>query len=187
MGRGWSVGPPRPNFGARPIGGNRAAPGGRFVEQDRKTAVTDAFGSVLSAAATATVMEAVALMDEKGLGSVLVRDASGAMAGIFTERDVMRRVVRQGRDPKTTPMSAVMSPDVRHMASTESMVEVLRVMIEHGYRHMLIADGGKPVGVVSIRDLMSAMVLPDQPIAHEGRRGEIRTRALDTAETLRKG
>ena len=143
--------------------------------------------NLLSVAVSATVMEAVALMDEKSLGSVLVRDASGAMAGIFTERDLMRRVVRQGRDPKTTPMSAVMSPDVRHMPSTESMVEVLRVMIEHGYRHMLIVDGGKPVGVVSIRDLMNAMVLPDAPIAHEGRRGEIRTRALDTAETLRKG
>lgn len=142
--------------------------------------------NLLSVSLTATVTEAVALMDEKSLGSVLVRDAAGAMAGIFTERDLMRRVVRQGRDPKTTPMSAVMTPDVRKVPSTESIVEVLRLMIEHGYRHMLVVDGGKPVGVVSIRDLMSAMVLPDAPIAHEGRRGEIRTRALDTVETLRQ-
>ena len=143
--------------------------------------------NLISVTATATVAEAVALMDEKGMGSVLIRDAGGAMAGIFTERDLMRRVVRQGRDPKTTPMSAVMSPDVRRVEATESVAEVLRIMIEHGYRHMLVADGGKPTGVVSIRDLMSWLILPDAPVAHEGRRGIIKTRAEDTVETLRRG
>ncbi len=143
--------------------------------------------NLLSVASTATVAEAVALMDEKGLGSVLVRDAGGKMAGIFTERDLMRRVVRQGRDPKTTPMSTVMTPDVRQVPATESIVEVLRIMVEHGYRHMLVAEGAKPAGVVSIRDLMSWLILPDAPIAHEGRRGEIRTRAIDAVETLKQG
>lgn len=142
--------------------------------------------TLLSVSATAMVTEAVALMDEKGLGSVLVRDASGAMAGIFTERDLMRRVVRQGRDPKTTPMSAVMTPDVRKVSASETVVEVLRIMVEHGYRHMLVADGGKPAGVVSIRDLMRWLILPDAPIAHEGRRGEVHERAKDTVETLRQ-
>ena len=143
--------------------------------------------NLLSVASTATVVEAVALMDEKGLGSVLVRDAAGKMAGIFTERDLMRRVVRQGRDPKTTPMSAVMSPDVRQVPATESIVEVLRIMVEHGYRHMLVAEGAKPAGVVSIRDLMASLILPDAPIAHEGRRGEVRSRAEDAVSTLRQG
>lgn len=143
--------------------------------------------TLLSVAATATVTEAVALMDEKGLGSVLVRNGNGALVGIFTERDLMRRVVRQGRDAKATAMSAVMTPDVRQVPATESIVEVLRLMIEHGYRHMLVADGGKPVGVVSIRDLMRWLILPDAPIAHEGRRGEIRTRAIDAVETLKQG
>lgn len=143
--------------------------------------------NLLSVASTATVLEAVALMDEKGLGSVLVRDSGGKMVGIFTERDLMRRVVRQGRDPKTTPMSAVMSPDVRQVPATESIVEVLRIMVEHGYRHMLVAEGAKPAGVVSIRDLMSWLILPDAPIAHEGRRGEVRARAEDAVSTLRQG
>lgn len=143
--------------------------------------------NLFSVPATATVTDAVALMDEKGLGSVLVRDAAGKMAGIFTERDLMRRVVRQGRDPKSTPMSAVMSPDVRQVPATESIVEVLRIMVEHGYRHMLVADDGKPAGVVSIRDLMGWLILPDAPIAHEGRRGEIRSRAEDAVSTLRQG
>lgn len=142
--------------------------------------------TMLSVAATATVSEAVALMDEKGLGSVLVRNGAGAMVGIFTERDLMRRVVRQGRDAKTTAMSAVMTPDVRKVPASESILEVLRLMIEHGYRHMLVTEGGKPAGVVSIRDLMRWLILPDAPIAHEGRRGEIRERAQDTVETLKQ-
>jgi len=146
-----------------------------------------ASASLFSVSATSTVSEAVALMDEKGLGSVLVRDATGSIAGIFTERDLMRRVVRQGRDPKSTPMSAVMSPDVRKVPTTESIVEVLRIMVEHGYRHMMVSDGGKPAGVVSIRDLMRWLILPDEPIAHEGRRGEVRERAKDTVETLKQG
>jgi IMP dehydrogenase len=142
--------------------------------------------NLLSVAATATVSDAVALMDEKGVGSILVRDGAGKMAGIFTERDLMRRVVRQGRDPKSTPMSTVMTPDIRSVPAGESMVEVLRIMLEHGYRHMLVADGGKPAGVVSIRDLMRWMILPDAPVAHEGRRGVIRTRAEDAVETLKQ-
>jgi len=141
--------------------------------------------NLISIPTTATVAEAVALMDEKGLGSILVRDANGDMAGIFTERDLMRRVVRQGRDAKTTPMSAVMTLDVRQVPATESIIEVLRIMIEHGYRHMLVASGGKPAGVVSIRDLMHWLILPDAPIAHEGRRGVVKTRAADAVETLR--
>lgn len=146
-----------------------------------------ASGSLFSVTVTATVSEAVALMDEKGLGSVLIRNAAGSIAGIFTERDVMRRVVRQGRDPRTTKMSAVMTPDVRKVPSTESVVEVLRLMVEHGYRHMLVANGDKPVGVVSIRDLMHWLILPDEPIAYEGLRGEVRSRTEDTVDTLRKG
>ena len=142
--------------------------------------------NLFSVSATATVTEAVSLMDEKGLGSVLVRDAGGKLAGIFTERDLMRRVVRQGRDPKATPMSAVMSPDVRQVPATESILEVLRIMVEHGYRHMLVSEGDKPAGVVSIRDLMRWLILPDAPIAHEGRRGEIRSRAEDAVVTLRQ-
>ena len=143
--------------------------------------------NLISVTATATVSEAVALMDEKGLGSILIRDSAGAMVGIFTERDLRRRVVRQNRDPKATPMAAVMTPDVRHVPASESLVEVLRIMIEHGYRHMLVSEGGKPAGVVSIRDLMHWLILPDAPIAHEGRRGVIKTRTEDTVQTLRQG
>jgi len=141
--------------------------------------------SIVTIPLTATVFEAVALMDEKRTGSVLVREAGKPVAGIFTERDLMRRVVRLGRDPKATTMKDVMTPDVRSVPMTESTLEVLRVMVEYGYRHMLVMETEtQPWGVVSIRDLMAWLIVPKE-IAHEGHRGVVYTRAADTVEALR--
>src|SRR4249920_3862588 len=83
--------------------------------------------------ATATVSEAVAAMSKREMGSVLIGSTGGAIEGIFTERDVMRRVVGEGRDPKTTKVSAVMSPNVRHVQATATVEEALRLMVVHGY------------------------------------------------------
>jgi len=143
--------------------------------------------SIVTVPPTATVFEAVALMDEKRTGSVLVREAGKPVAGIFTERDLMRRVVRLGRDPKTTPIKDVMTTEVRSVPFGESTLEVLRVMVEYGYRHMLVMETEtQPWGVISIRDLMASLIVPKE-IAHEGRRGVVYTRAADTVETLRQG
>lgn len=143
--------------------------------------------SIVTVPPTATVFEAVALMDEKRTGSVLVREAGKPVAGIFTERDLMRRVVRLGRDPKATPVRDVMTPDVRNVPMTESTLEVLRIMVEYGYRHMLVMETEtQPWGVVSIRDLMAWLIVP-KGVAHEGHRGVVYTRAADTVEALRQG
>jgi CBS domain-containing protein len=143
--------------------------------------------SLVTVPPTATVFEAVALMDEKRTGSVLVREAGKPVAGIFTERDLMRRVVRLGRDPKATPMRDVMTPEVRSVPFDESTLEVLRIMVEYGYRHMLVMETPtQPWGVVSIRDLMASLIVP-KGVAPEGHRGVVYTRAADTIATLREG
>ena len=67
---------------------------------------------LISVAASATVAEAVAVMAEREVGAVLVMNEDGLVAGIFTERDLLVRVVQAGRDPKTTPLSMVMTRDV---------------------------------------------------------------------------
>jgi len=78
-----------------------------------------------------------------------------------------------------------MTPDVRSVPMTESTLEVLRIMVEYGYRHMLVMETEtQPWGVVSIRDLMAWLIVPEQ-IAHEGRRGVVYTRAADTVQALR--
>ncbi len=115
--------------------------------------------NLITAAPEASVAEVAALMTQKGVGAVIIRGASSAIGGIFTERDVMCRVVAERRDPAGTKVSEVMSPNVRQVDADATVEEVLRLMVVHGYRHILIKDGGA-YGLVSIRDLMQWLVLP---------------------------
>ena len=140
---------------------------------------------LLSVPATATVAEAVAMMSKRSAGSVVIKDARGGVEGIFTERDLMKRVVDEGRDPKATPIAAVMSCTVRRVPSSSSVEEALRLMVQHGYRHLLVEEANAVLGLVSIRDLMSWLVLPDEPIAHEGRPGVVKARTEDTIRSLK--
>ena len=155
--------------------------------------ITESVGNVLqrkeinelyAVPATATVAEAVALMSRQGIGAIVIRRPGGPVEGILTERDLMKRVLNEGRDAKSTPVTAVMSPNVRRIASAVSVEEALRLMVVHGHRHLLVEDGGEVQGLVSIRDLMSWVVLPDKPIAHEGRVGVIKARTADAIESL---
>jgi CBS domain-containing protein len=143
-----------------------------------------ALQELYAVATTAKVAEAVQVMSAKSLGAVVVKGPQGAIDGIFTERDLMKRVVNEGRDPKATPMSDVMSGDVRRVAADASLEDALRLMVVHGYRHLLVEEGTAVVGLISIRDLMQALVLPDAPIAHEGRVGVIRARAGEAVRTV---
>jgi CBS domain-containing protein len=139
---------------------------------------------LLAVPTSASVADAVALMSSKGIGAIIVRNPGGAVDGILTERDLMRRVLNEGRDAKATPVTAVMSPNVRRVASDVTVEEALRLMVVHNHRHLLVEDGAVVQGLVSIRDLMSWVVLPDKPIAHEGRVGVIKARAADAIESL---
>jgi CBS domain-containing protein len=134
--------------------------------------------NLITAAPEATVAEVSSLMTEKGVGAVIVRGAGREIGGIFTERDVMCRVVADGRDAAKTRVSDVMSPNVREIGADATVEEVLRLMVVHGHRHILVKDAAG-YGLVSIRDLMQWLILPDEPIAPEGRVGVIRARTAD--------
>lgn len=140
--------------------------------------------NLITAAPDASVAEVAAMMAQKGVGAVIIRGAGGPIGGIFTERDVMCRVVAERRDPAATRVSEVMSPNVRQVDADATVEEVLRLMVVHGYRHILIKDVGG-YGLVSIRDLMQWLVLPDEPVAHEGRVGVIRARTSETIEAVK--
>ena len=123
---------------------------------------------LIAVPASAMVSEAVSRMSEKGVGAILIKNSQNTVDGIFTERDLMTRVVNAGRDAKTTAIGTVMSLEVRRVEGWTSLEDALSVMVVHGYRHLLVEDGGKIKGIVSIRDLMASMVIPDTPMAHEG-------------------
>jgi CBS domain-containing protein len=100
-----------------------------------------------------SVLEAVRRMDEANTGSVVVLEGS-RLAGIFTERDLMRRVVLRGYDVKSTPVSQVMTRDLIFTKPDAAGEEVMSKMTRHRCRHLPVVDGERLVGLVSIGDLM---------------------------------
>lgn len=106
----------------------------------------------------ATVLEAVHLMDEHHAGCVLVVQA-GKLKGIFTDRDVVARVVAAGIDPAKTAVRRVMTAAPETLRPTDSIAYALNLMSLGGYRHIPLVDkGGAPVGVVSVKDIVGYVV-----------------------------
>jgi CBS domain-containing protein len=103
--------------------------------------------------ASASVLEAVELMAAQEIGAVLVNTEDALVAGIFTERDLMVRVVRAGLDPKKTPLSLVMTRDIHFVSPGTTLEAALAIMYVHRHRHLIVLDGPHLHGIVSIRDL----------------------------------
>ena len=106
-------------------------------------------------AKTTTVFEAALLMKERAKGALLVLDGS-KLVGIFTERDALFRVIAAGRDPATTRVGDVMTPQPQSIHPDEPFVHALRVMHEGGFRHLPVVEHGRPLGVVSSRDALDS-------------------------------
>jgi CBS domain-containing protein len=99
------------------------------------------------------VAEAVEMMAANEIGAALVNTEDGLVGGIFTERDLMNRVVRPGLDPKATPLSMVMTRDLRFVSPGTTLEAALALMYVHRFRHLVVLDGPHLHGIVSIRDL----------------------------------
>lgn len=108
---------------------------------------------LLLAAPDTTVYEAARLMAKKNVGAVLVVEEK-LLRGIFTERDALKRVIAKGLDIKTTPLSAVMTPDPRALHPEESFGYALTLMHDNGYRHIPVVQDGVPIGIVSARNAL---------------------------------
>jgi CBS domain-containing protein len=108
---------------------------------------------VYSIDAGRTVLEAARFMMEHNIGAVPVL-RNGELAGIFSERDVMNRVVAVGRTPAYTTVSEVMTANPRSVHLDESIEECIFLMHEFGFRHLPIVDGKVLRGLVSLRDVV---------------------------------
>src|SRR5215510_9347641 len=105
-----------------------------------------------------SVLDAVDVMARDRVGAVTVVD-QGVLRGIFTERDVLLRVVQQERDPRTTPVRDVMTPDVKTLTDDATPDEVIEVMLEGHLRHVPVLDkDGRVLGLLSIRALLEDKV-----------------------------
>jgi CBS domain-containing protein len=105
-----------------------------------------------------TVQDAVREMNRKRVGALVVTDDQRPI-GIFTERDVLRRVVDEDRDPALTRVVEVMTPDPASIVSSLSVEEAMDIMTERRFRHLPVIEDGVLVGIVSIGDLMRWVTL----------------------------
>jgi len=129
----------------------------------------------------ASVLETIELMHERHIGCVLVV-RSGKLKGIFTDRDVVSRVVAAGLDPSKMAVRRVMTPKPECLRPTDSIAFALNLMGLGGYRHIPLVDkAGAPVGVVSVKDIVGYLVgffpksvlnLPPRPRANYARERE---------------
>ncbi|MFN3413931.1 MAG: CBS domain-containing protein [Thermoanaerobaculum sp.] len=108
---------------------------------------------VYTVAPEATVLQAARAMDAHNVGSLLVVDGDKPV-GIFSERDLMRRVVVAGKDPAKVKVQEVMSRDVWVVEPDTRVKEAMAIMTERRCRHLPVVEKGKVVGLISIGDLV---------------------------------
>ena len=108
---------------------------------------------VVAAAASTTVAAAARLMRESHVGAVLVVEED-RLAGVFTERDALFRVIAEGRDVQGTLLTEVMTRNPQTIHPDKPFADALHVMYEGGFRHVPVVENGRPVGMISARDAL---------------------------------
>jgi CBS domain-containing protein len=121
------------------------------------TAATLITGPAIEVWADSTLRGFAQLLEENAIGAVLVRSSDGGIAGLISERDLVRAIA-EGADPDVDRVGDHMTFDVEFVGSDTSSAELARVMIDDAIRHLPVADAdGKVIGVVSIRDVLAAV------------------------------
>jgi CBS domain-containing protein len=113
----------------------------------------DKGSAIYSVEPHASVSAATAEMNRHGVGAVLILNRQGQPVGIFTERDILRRVVGPGLDPQTTPVSDVMTRELLVVRPTVTVAQAMAIVTEKHVRHLPVVENERVVGVISSGDL----------------------------------
>ena len=116
---------------------------------------------VISVAPNATVLDAVKLMADKAVGSLVVME-DDTLRGIVTERDYARKVIIRGRASDSTQVAEIMSSDVFTTTSDRTVQDCMEQMSVNAIRHLPVVEGGKVIGMISMRDLVQAIISDQQ-------------------------
>jgi CBS domain-containing protein len=109
-----------------------------------------------------SVIDAIRLMAEKGVGAVLVMEGA-RLVGIVSERDYARKIVLHGRSSSDTAVGDIMTADVITVGPQHTVEHCMQVVTEHRIRHLPVVESGEVIGVISIGDLVKA-VIEDQKV-----------------------
>lgn len=123
-----------------------------------RTIVPDIIGkqTLTTLASDVTVRHAARIMAERHIGAILITE-NGRLEGIFTERDVLNRVVAPGRDPETLRIGEVMTRNPDTVPPDATALDTMVRMQTKGYRHLPVVEDGELIGIVSVRDLFDAV------------------------------
>jgi CBS domain-containing protein len=114
---------------------------------------------LVSATGDISVRGACRLMAENNVGALVIVE-SGRIAGIFTERDVLNKVLAGGLDPDATALETVMVADLQTIQADRPLAHALHMMADGGFRHVPVVDAqGVPLGMVSARDALGADIV----------------------------
>jgi CBS domain-containing protein len=135
------------------------------IADECKRAVVDTVGSILqnkgheviSISPAATVYDAIAAMALREVGALLVL-SENRLAGIVTERDYARKVILLGRSSKETRVQEIMTPSPITVTPQDTVDECMRIVLERRIRHLPVLDAGELCGIISIGDLIRAIV-----------------------------
>jgi len=116
---------------------------------------------LISIVQEASVFDAIKLMADRGVGSLLVMDG-GALKGIVTERDYARKVIIKGRSSESTEVGEIMSTDLVTATSRQTVNECMTLMTDRRIRHLPIVLDDEVVGMISIGDLVQAIISDQQ-------------------------
>ena len=114
-------------------------------------------GQVISIAPDASVLDAIKLMAEEGIGALIVLE-NGSLAGIVSERDYARKVILKGRSSKATAVADIMTAEVLTTTTDAPVDRCMAMMTDKRCRHLPVVEGGEVIGMISIGDLVQAII-----------------------------
>ena len=116
---------------------------------------------VISVAPDTSVLDAIKLMADKAIGSLVVMQ-DDKLLGIMSERDYARKVIIKGRSSETTHVAEIMTPDVITTSSSHTVNECMNLMTEKKIRHLPVVEDNQVIGMISIGDLVEAIISDQQ-------------------------
>lgn len=117
-----------------------------------------------------TITEIAEILDQKRIGAIVVTNDDGSLAGIMSERDIIRGINKHGPDALTLTVADLMTTDVHCCSRADSIIDVMAMMTDRRIRHIPVVEKGKLLGIISIGDVVKHRILEAEQDAEAMRR-----------------